>query len=282
MINMVECVKLSDTEIYKAFTACFSDYMIKMEMEQDVFISRFFGCEGNSKEHSFAAYEDDKPVGICLGGIKTDEEIKTFRCGAMAVTTDVRGKGVAGTLMKMHIERAKELGCLQLFLEVIDGNDRAVAFYEKNGYEKVYNLIYRKMLSKDIKNFKSDKNVYDLAEEISFDEIKEFRRNDSSHLPWQCSFDYFSMLDTKYYGIKAEGRLCAAIAASNAKVYYLWTEKEYRNRGYATALVHMVINQLSPKELVFTYSNNHSAHTFSNKLNMGYLGVKQLEMYRLI
>ena len=29
-----------------------------------------------------------------------------------------------------------------MFLEVIVGNDRAISFYRKKGYEKVYNLFY--------------------------------------------------------------------------------------------------------------------------------------------
>ncbi|PGZ06934.1 GNAT family N-acetyltransferase, partial [Bacillus cereus] len=142
MIQYKRCSEVSIDLVYKAFKDGFSDYIIKMEVSKEDFIKRFFGAEGNSLEHSFLALDGEKSVGLILGGIKVYETINTMRCGTLAVHPEYRGIGVSQKLFELHKEEAIQNGCKQLFLEVIVGNDRAINFYNKLGYEKVYDLSY--------------------------------------------------------------------------------------------------------------------------------------------
>ncbi|MDE7546259.1 GNAT family N-acetyltransferase, partial [Bacillus cereus] len=142
MIQYKRCSEVNIDLVYEAFKDGFSDYIIKMEVSKEDFIKRFFGAEGNSLEHSFLSLEGDKPVGVILGGIKVYENIKTMRCGTLAVHPEFRGIGVSQKLFELHKEEALQNECKQLFLEVIVGNDRAIRFYNKLGYEKVYDLSY--------------------------------------------------------------------------------------------------------------------------------------------
>ncbi|HDR7489227.1 TPA: GNAT family N-acetyltransferase, partial [Bacillus pacificus] len=140
MIQYKRCSEVNIDLVYGAFRDGFSDYIIKMEVSKEDFIKRFFGAEGNSLEHSFLALDGDKPVGVILSGIKVYESIKTMRCGTLAVHPNYRGIGVSQKLFELHKEEAIQNECKQLFLEVIVGNDRAIRFYNKLGYEKVYDL----------------------------------------------------------------------------------------------------------------------------------------------
>jgi ribosomal protein S18 acetylase RimI-like enzyme len=130
--------------VYKAFQIGFSDYIIKFDISKENFIKRFFGPEGNALEHSFIALDNNDAVGLILGGIKIYEDVKTMRCGTMAVSPAHRGRGISHKLFELHKGEAIKEGCKQLFLEVIVGNDRAIKFYEKMGYEKIYDISYFK------------------------------------------------------------------------------------------------------------------------------------------
>src|SRR5690554_4477018 len=142
MISYKRCIEVSEDVIFQAFQIGFSDYIIKFDMPKDFFMKRFFGPEGNSLEYSVIALDGDKPVGLNLGGIKIYEGIKTLRCGALCIHPDYRGTEVGKKLFELHKEIAMENDCKQMFLEVIVGNDRAINFYKKKGYAKVYDIVY--------------------------------------------------------------------------------------------------------------------------------------------
>ncbi|GKX29662.1 acetyltransferase [Vallitalea longa] len=282
MYDIKKCSQVSDSIIYKAFTDGFADYMIHVEMDEDFFINRFFGQEGNDRELSFIAFKEDKPVGITLGGIKYGENFKTLRCGGMSIIPSERGTGLANELMGYYESEARKIGCKQLFLEVINGNDRAINFYKKIGYEKVYDLTYRKLeLTGDnpIKNI----TMNDIeVEEMTYEDISSLREIDFSHLPWQADFPYFKNLSCRYYGIEDKNKIVAGIVASDNRLIYLWVHPNYRNKGYAKVLLNKVIDDLKPDELNVMYSNNSQAHTFANYLKMKMKEFGQYEMYKLL
>ena len=73
--------QVADDAIYEAFMTGFSDYIIKLQMEKELFFDRFFGPEGNTKMLTHVAFDEDLPVGIILGGIRDYDGQKTLRCG---------------------------------------------------------------------------------------------------------------------------------------------------------------------------------------------------------
>lgn len=281
MYTIKKCSEVLDSQIYKAFTDGFSDYMIQVKMDEDIFIKKFFGHEGNNRELSFIAFRNHQPVGITLGGIKTNESFKTLRCGGMSVIPEERGKGLANTLMEYHQNEAIKIGCKQLFLEVIDTNDRAIKFYKNLGYEKVYNLSYRVWNLSDtnplnINEFSPKHNV----ELLSYDDVLKLREIDYSHLPWQGDFPYFKKLKCNYYGIINNNKIVAGIAATKSRVFYLWVTLTKRQKGYARSLLNRVITDLSPEALHFSYANNSLVHTFANHYKMDKETYSQFEMYK--
>lgn len=279
MYEIKKCSEISDSIIFKAFTDGFADYMIQVKIDEDFFISRFFGPEGNDRELSYIAFKENMPVGITLGGIKVGENFKTLRCGGMSLIPSERGSGLAKTLMEFLEKKAIEIGCKQLFLEVIDGNDRAVNFYKKIGYEKVYNLTYRKWELKR-ENPIDENSLKNKVEVMTFEDIYSLREMDYSHLPWQGDFPYFKSLPCNYYGIRENGNVVAGIVATEKRIFYLWVHPKYRKKGYAKALLYRIITDLTPEELNVTYSNNSQAHTFTNYFKMKLELISQLEMYK--
>jgi len=53
MVTYKRCSEVDINSVYEAFQIGFSDYIIKINMSKDDFITRFLGPEGNCLEHSF-------------------------------------------------------------------------------------------------------------------------------------------------------------------------------------------------------------------------------------
>ncbi len=280
MYTIKSCSDVSDSISHQAFSDGFADYSVNLNMDQETFVSKLFGPEGNSRELSFVALKNNVSVGITLGGLKTGEGIKTLRCGGMAIIPSERGSGLAQQLMEYHQAAAINNKCKQLFLEVIASNKRAVSFYQNLGYQKVYDLTYRKWEPSNYIN-KPDYHSQKV-ETLSYQELYSLREMDYSHLPWQADFFYFQHLPASYYGIREKGVVVAGIAATASRIFYLWVHPKYRLKGYARSLLNRVIADLKPDTLSTSYANNASAHTFCNYLHMDYHSITQYEMYKLL
>jgi len=282
MIKIEKLTNIHDRVIFQTFTEAFSDYMVKMEFTNEKFMEHMFIQEGNQKDYSFLAYEDEKPVGIILGAINTAMPIKTLRCGALGVIKEKRGTNVARQLMEAHIRLAKELECKRVYLEVIKGNDRAISFYQKMGYVKVYDLIYKTLDLSEKNSFEND-NSFDETEElreVSFDEMKKLREIDSSHLPWQSCFDYFKSLDVESYGIFIEGNLIGGIVASDRRIFYLYVMPKYRRFDFYEKLLSKVIHTKEVHTLKIMYSNNDILEYITGKCGFKTDPLSQFEMFR--
>ena len=85
---------------------------------------------------SLLAYTDGKPSGIanCFLGLSTFQCRPLVNIHDIAVHPDFRGHGVGRLLLEKVDEVARDKGCCKITLEVLSGNDRAKAVYEKAGF----------------------------------------------------------------------------------------------------------------------------------------------------
>lgn len=274
------CTEVDMNSMYSAFSLGFSDYIIKLEMPQSIFEMRFFGPEGNSLEYSFIALDDERPVGIILGGIKYYEGVKTLRCGTLAVAPEYRGKGVSHKLMELHREEALKQQCKQLFLEVIVGNDRAINFYKKLGYEKIYDLSYFSL--KDVTSL-SEKCKLQLG--IHEIDIKDLRaaaqKSKEIHINWQNDLDYIEKLDDQInLGAYVGHKLVGAISANkNTRINYIWVEENFRHNGIGKSLVKAAAKGLGLSKLSLGFPNNASVQGFITHIGFTKDNISQYEMY---
>lgn len=279
MITYKRCTEVSEDAIFEAFQTGFSDYIIKIEMTKDNFIKHFFGPEGNRLEYSVMAFDDDKPIGLNLGGIKVYEGIKTLRCGALCVRPDYRGLGISSRLFDIHKEIAIENKCRQMCLEVIKGNDRAINFYRKHGYEKVYDIVYYSH------NDPSEINT-ELPDDVSINEISldslrslsdEIRE---THINWQNDFDYIShFVDQVHYGVYKGTTLAGAISIHpSGRINFLWVNAGFRNKGIGKGLISHAAKEVKPKKLSINFPDNVLLLGFLKRLNFTEDPISQHEM----
>ncbi len=280
MIVYKKCTEVNEDDVYQAFQIGFSDYIIKMEIPKDIFMQRFFGPEGNSLEYSIIALDDNKPVGLNLGGIKNYEGVKTLRCGALCIHPDYRGTEISKKLYELHKEIAIENNCKQLFLEVIVGNDRAINFYKKKGYEKVYDIHYyshnnpKELIANIPDGLKLEKiDIHMLRSLVS--QIYDI------HINWQNDFDFISQINGQvHYGLFKEEKLVGGLSIHpKGKISFLWIKPEYRFRGIGKGLVYYAVKELNIEKLVTNFTNNASLLGFIKHLNFTKDSICQYEMY---
>ncbi|MED0989459.1 GNAT family N-acetyltransferase [Bacillus nitratireducens] len=282
MIQYKRCSEVSIDLVYEAFKDGFSDYIIKMDVSKEDFIKRFFGPEGNSLEHSFLALDGDKCVGVILGGIKVYESIKTMRCGTLAVHPEFRGIGVSQKLFELHKEEAKQNKCKQLFLEVIVGNDRAIQFYKKLGYEKVYDLSYYNLNDlTEIMN-KSNKNIE--VKQLEFPTFKvEIQKWLNFHINWQNDIDYIEKTNHTFYGAYVDSDIKGSVCVNEqGKISFIFIDKDYRNIGVGTKLLQIASEELKLSSLSIGFPNNNLLEGFLKKSGFEKNSLAQYEMYLLL
>jgi len=280
MISYKLCSEVDIDKIYQAFQIGYSDYLIPLQISKEEFVKRFLGLEGNKLNYSYIAMDGDKAVGLILGGIKNYEGVKTLRCGTLCIHPEYRGKGVSKKLFELHKEIGVENKCKQLSLEVVVGNDRAIRFYEKCGYEKVYDLFY--YTHKELNNVANKKGNIDYTiNEIDIDILKKLSNNFYDiHINWQNDMDYMEKLEGQlYYGAYDKEQLIGAISASpGGKIYFLWVSPEYRSQGIATNLLYYYLANKKPETLYFSFPNNRALHAFVQYHNFK-RDIMQYEMY---
>jgi len=280
MIAYRRCTETNEDTIFEAFQAGFSDYMVKIEMTKDLFIKHFFGPEGNRQEYSFIAVDDAKPVGLVLGGVKVYEGVKTLRCGALCVHPDYRGTEVSGKLFNLHRETALENKCRQMFLEVIAGNDRAINFYRKKGYEKVYDLVYYSHNNPSEINNAMPADI--TIKRMDFDSLRKLSvKTRDIHINWQNDFDYIGQInDQVHYGVFQDSNLTGALSIHpKGRINFIWVDPEFRNKGIGKSLVSHAVRELNPGRLTVSFPNNAALMGFVKHLNFVKDPISQYEMY---
>lgn len=284
MIQYVRATETGTDVIYHAFQRGFSDYMIPIKISKEDFEARFFGPEGNQKVHSFVALDEHEPVGLALGGVKTYESVKTMRCGTLAIHPDYRGKGISARLMDLHREEAMAAGCKQLFLEVIAGNDRAIAFYNKRGYRKFYDIFFFTLADAG----KLGNRSIPEGGRISRVTFQEFAAVIQAwkyfHVNWQNDLDYQELDDRHIYYILYinDNPVGCLSVTSGGKISMLVVDISYRGQGAATALLTFARDELSIAKFSASTPNNALLECFFERCGFTRDNLSLYEMYILL
>lgn len=281
MIQYVKCSEISDDFTYEGHEISFRDYIIPHQLDKAKFIEMFFGPEGNQRDLSYIALKDGKPVGVVLGGMKNLDGVPTMRCGSLGVSKEMRGTGIAQELMSRLEKEAKDRDCKQVFLEVIVGNDRAIKFYKKLGYKKIYDISYYAIPKKELlKNIKGTNNEISI-EKIDFKHIEALRRSlKSLHMSWQSDIEYFKDLPCSHYGAFLDGKLIGAISYSKSRIFFLWVEESYRLKYVSDTLLKEMCKTMEAEMISTSSVNNASFQSYCIHKGMKENDLHQYEMYK--
>ena len=281
MIHYRVCEEKDLDLMYEAFNKGFSDYIVKVDITKDRFKDIFLGIEQNDFKYSFIALDDAKPIGLMLGGIKDYEGVKTLRCGALCIDPKYRHMGIATNLFKFHKELAAKNNCQQLFLEVIKGNDKAINFYRKQGYQIIYDITYFKHGNpKEIVSFQ---NPMIEVKPITFnDAYFYYEHTEKHHMNWQSDFDFQKKLGNhvNYFGAFKDNKMIGVISLNKTgKIYYLHVLEQYRLNGVGTKLLNDITQRFNLDVLLINTTNNHMIINFLIKHHFEIQVINQYELY---
>ncbi|MGQ3477296.1 GNAT family N-acetyltransferase [Paenibacillus sp. TY11] len=282
MITYMRCNDndISMEHIFQAFSLGFSDYSIRLTTDQDDFAARFFGAEGNTRNHSFLAMDEDQPIGLILGGIRQFDGYKTMRCGTLCIAPAYRGQGISNKLLELHKQTALSADCQQLWLEVIKDNHRAVKLYEKHGYQTRYILkYYNGTLPSAPPTALSSSYTF---KKITFDDVAAFRKTlTDCHIHWQSDTPYYATsTQDAFLGIYEvnQTRLGMLAMSAQGKINFLWVDPKHRNQGLGRALLHRAAEIQKVEKVYISLPDNDSLEGFIQKIGLSKDPIEQYEM----
>lgn len=268
-MNIVCCNEVDYEVMYNVFKEGFSDYIVSFEMDQQQFQKHFFGPEANKRIFSYVAYDREIPVGLILGGCQQYDGIMTLRCGAMCVIPNYREHGVGTALMNAHEQLARDLGCKQLFLECIQTNEKALAFYLTLGYEVVHQLRY----------YTKSKHKGEMLVEVGdWLDYQKYRSEVESHVNWQNEVWYVEHLNPEIKMIKKDGDIVALLLHAGSKIAYIHVKKEYRLNGFAESL----ISSINETMLTVGFPSQGGLDGFFRHIGFSKSELSQVEMYKYL
>jgi len=94
------------------------------------------GLCGMPTAHVFLAYHGDRAIGIavCFRGFSTFAARQLLNIHDLAVLPESRGMGVGRSLLAAVEQKARDLNCCKLTLEVQERNHRARGLYQSFGF----------------------------------------------------------------------------------------------------------------------------------------------------
>ncbi len=155
------------------FTAAYEGYLVPFSIDERTL--RFMvDAYDLDLDASRVALLDGVPVGLANVSVRGDRAW----IGGVGVTPFGRRRGIGEQLMRRVIDQARERGASVVQLEVIEGNDPALALYEKIGFEHVRHV--------DVWILDADPEapggVADTEVEAAHERIRSLRRAEE---PWQ-------------------------------------------------------------------------------------------------
>lgn len=148
MIQIIQATEKDAALVTALSRSTFYDSFIENNTEADMqlFLDTYFTVENIAKElarpsnYCFVAYEHDVPAGyVNLREGNTPSELEgknVMEIGRIYVVQDRIGSGIGKRLMQLSISLASEKKKEVLWLGVWEHNPRAIAFYERWGFEK--------------------------------------------------------------------------------------------------------------------------------------------------
>jgi len=121
------------TSLFECFLAAFSDYEVDMQISREEFEQRLVR-DGVRLEISAGAFDQGRIVGFYINALGEWQGKQTAYDAGTGVIPAYRRQGIAEELFKFMVPYLKEDSVEQYLLEVLTGNQRAVALYRKLGF----------------------------------------------------------------------------------------------------------------------------------------------------
>jgi ribosomal protein S18 acetylase RimI-like enzyme len=125
--------------VYECFLEAFSDYQVDMRISQQQFEQRI-SRDGVKLEISAGAFDESRMIGFSLNATGMWQGRATAYDAGTGVIPAYRRQGIGKELFAFMAPPLKEAGMTQFLLEVLTGNESAIALYRKLGFVETRRL----------------------------------------------------------------------------------------------------------------------------------------------
>lgn len=206
--------------LFAAFTAAFSDYVVKLSPTREQLLE-MFTRRGWISELSVAAFEGETMVAFTVNGA---HGIRAYDSGTGVIPTH-RRRSLARALMERSFEVLR--GRREYVLEVLDNNERAIAMYRDLGFQETRGLQCWSLES-------SSRQV---------DEPRRLEDSETRRLWWDVQPSWQNSSAAVHRAraprlVLGDDDAYAVLFPGNGDLAQLAVRPEARRRGLGTALLH--------------------------------------------
>jgi len=243
---------ISVPDIINAFNEAFSDYFIKLQLNEETMAAKM-KSENIFLNYSVGAFENERLAGFILHGYDIVDGKKTIYNAGTGVLPAFRGQGITASLYRYCVPLLKKEGINSHILEVIDNNYPAIKIYEQNGFKKIRTLSAFKC-----GNIIANPQPFEIQQ---IKDIGEETRSFFSMSPtWQNSLASIKrdIQSHKISGVFLNNKLIAyaAYVPATGRVRQCAVHPFYRRKGVGTALFYYMMQNSTTGELVVTNFDN--------------------------
>jgi ribosomal protein S18 acetylase RimI-like enzyme len=253
---------------------CFENYIVRFAIDGDTFARRF-GAEDLSLNDSIIVTHQQQPVALAL----ISRRGLHSRVSALSIRPEMRGKGLGKALMQRIVADAHERGDRQLSLEVIEGNDPAIALYHQAGLRIVRTLTGHSA---------GEKSTGDVAPLQEIDPLFVSHRlvaEGATSLPWLIAPESLFKLPGKPHAFSLGQHQAFGVVQVGADKCFLrmiYVPPEHRNQGHARTMLAALQARFSPLPLVANVYVPEVAAPFFDRLGWQQDPLRQFEMTMIL
>jgi ribosomal protein S18 acetylase RimI-like enzyme len=263
-------LRYNSDELAQILCHCFENYIVRFVIDGATFARRF-GAEDLSLNDSIIVTHQQQPVALAL----ISRRGLHSRVSALSIRPEMRGKGLGKALMQRIVADARERGDRQLSLEVIEGNDPAIALYHQAGLRIVRTLTGHQS------------GELAAAEIVPLQEIDplfvshRLTAEGATSLPWLIAAESLFKLPGKPYAFTLGQHQAYAVVQVGADKCFLrmiYVPPQHRSQGHARAMLTALQAQFSPLPLVANVYVPEVAAPFFDRLGWQQDPLRQFEM----
>jgi len=231
------------TKLFECFLEAFSDYQVDMRVTQEEFEQRL-ARDGVRLDISAGAFDETRMVGFYINALGEWQGKATAYDAGTGVIPAYRRQGIAEELFAFMAPHLKGLSVEQYLLEVLTGNERAVALYRKLGFVETRRLaVFRRSVP-----LFSDASGPEIrrVDEPDWELFKSFWDGDPS---WQNSIDAVERVANDRVVVCAYvDEKCVGYGVAFkpwASLMQLAVAPAHRRRGFGSKILSMLQREVS-------------------------------------
>jgi len=259
----------SSMQLAQILSHCFENYIVPFVIDGETFSSRF-AAEDLSLNNSIIVTHQQHPVAMALIARRGQHS----RVAALSIRPEMRGKGLGKALMQRIIKDASARGDRRLSLEVIEGNQAALALYQQAGLRIARTLLgFHAPLPLPARTeVLQETDPLLLAQQMTAENQRD--------LPWLIATESLYKLPGSPRALTLDGQAFALVipGARQCQLRMIYVPPTLRGQGHARRLLEAVRLKFAPLALLANVFVPDSLAPFFHHLGWREEPLRQFEM----